>query len=222
MKVQQALLAGLGLVVVLVVFWFLLYAPAGDRIDRAVAATAQAEQQQDVARGRIRALEAARSNAPDAEALLAAARSVVPDEVSMPAALRQVQDAADAAGVVILGVLPNAGVPSLADPSLLQVSVGVQAQGSYFQLVDFLRRIEDPRLTARAMLGEFIVIREDEHPVLSADLSLRMFAREPVSPGVSEPVAPDAAAPPQADDVVDGDAEDEADVEAAATTGSGR
>lgn len=186
MKVQHAVAAGLGLVLLVVLSWFLLLAPRRAAVAEQQALEQQAIDQQGVARARIRSLEAARSRAPDVEALLAASRAVVPDDVGMPSALRQLQDAADGAGAEILSVLPNTPQPSELDPDLSEVTVGLQVRGSYFQMVDFLRRIEDPALTARGMLTEFVVIREDEYPALAADMSLRLFSRAPVSPGTGE------------------------------------
>lgn len=205
MKVQHGALAGLGMVLVLVAFYFLLYRPAGDEIVAAEAAAQVARDQQAEQQQRIRALEQARTEAPDVEALLATARSVIPDEVAMPSALRQVQDAADGAGIEIMALTPSTAQPWPADPTLSQVAVSMQVKGSYFQVVDFVRRIEDPRLTARAMVGDFIVLSTETYPTLTVDLSMRMFARTPVSPGaVEDPAAGEAGtadtpAPPAAD-----------------------
>lgn len=193
MKVQHGVLAGLGVVLVLLAFFFLLYRPAGDDIAAAEQAAEVARQGQAEQRQRIRALEEARSAAPDVEAMLATARSVLPDEVGMPSALRQVQDAANGAGVEIMTLTPSSAQPHPLDPTLSEVSVGLQVEGSYFQVVDFLRRIEDPRLTARAMLGDFVVLKLSDYPTLTAELGLRLHARTPASPG-AEPAAEPAPA----------------------------
>lgn len=181
MNRQIALLGVLGVIVLVVAFYMLGFKPKQDEIaelevqlEEAIAAEAQLD-------SRIRNLQEVRERAPEIEAALVTGEGIVPRSASLPAALRQLQLAADDSGTTLLSVNPArpAGVADPATPELAQIALTVQVDGSYFQLVDFLRRIEDAAITPRGIKWIDLSLSLSEYPTLSASLTGRMYALLP-------------------------------------------
>jgi Tfp pilus assembly protein PilO len=183
----QLLLAGLAGLLLVVLFWLLLWSPQQDELEEVRADIEAAQQQQQQLAAQADQLRAVRDEAPELEAQLAAASSVVPTDPALPSALRQLQQASDEAGATLTAISPSR--PSQVDGApegVSRIEVSVQLAGSYFQVVDFLRRVEDPTLTPRGLTwGELSVTRQ-EYPELSVSLSGRMFTRLP-GPPVEQP-----------------------------------
>ena len=202
----QTLLSALAAVLLVVLFWLLLWSPQQDELEtvRADIERSQDEQRQLAAeRDQLRNV---RDEAPEVEAELAAAAAVLPSDPALPAALRQLQLAADEAGVVLESVSPSRPTQvDEADPGVSSIDVGLQLSGGYFQLVDFLRRIEDPEISPRGLIWGELALSRGDYPTLSASLSGSMFTRLPSIP-TEEP----EEAPPADEDV---DEDDDADVD---------
>lgn len=208
----QWVLSGLAAVLVVVLFWLLLWSPQNDEIQEVRTETENIEAQQQQVAGRIAALEAVREEAPQQEALLAASHALLPNESALPGFLRQVQLAADESGLTLQSVSPArpAPVDEAATDGLHRINVSMQVEGTYFQFVDFLRRIEDPEITPRAMLWNGVTVGGDpeEHPQLQMSLQGDLFAVLPTTPPETEP-------PPEENDEAAEDDEDvDVDVEA--------
>ncbi|MGH3441714.1 MAG: hypothetical protein ACRDUY_06660 [Nitriliruptorales bacterium] len=173
-----ALLVGLGALVVAVAYYFLLWAPKSDRLAEIEAAIEQADLQQIQLQQRINTLQDVRSRAPDLEAQIVAAESIVPPEMAVPAALRQLVLAADDSGVDLMQVSPARPAPLAAaeEPGLASMNVTLQVEGGYFQLVDFLRRLEDPTISPRGFVWAAVSLTPADYPTLTANVSGAMFA----------------------------------------------
>lgn len=193
---QTALLSALGVVLVLVLFYFFVFQPKNEElalinedIDAAVA-------QQATLEARIAALQQVRLRAPEIEAALAAAESIIPREAALPSALRQLQSAADDSGVELVSVSP--GRPAAVEgeiPELSVLTLSLAVEGSYFQLVDFLRRIEDPAITPRGIEWNSGTLAPGDYPQLVVSLSGQMYALL-AAPPAAEPEAPATADTP--------------------------
>lgn len=173
----QALLALAAVAIIALSFMFLIK----PKMDEAAELRVEAEDtraQQSQVRSQIAALEEVRSTSPGLEAELAATSAVIPTDPALPAALRQLQVAADDSGVTLVSVAPgepaSAGVEDL--PDLSAISLNLQLNGGYFQVVDFLRRIEDPVITARGILVQDVSATPEEYPTLSVTVSGTMFS----------------------------------------------
>lgn len=191
---QNTALAAVAAALIVVAWFFLLFSPKNDEVSVLHDEREQALTQQQTVQTRIAALEGIRSAAPEIEAGLAAARTLVPAQVALPTALRQLQHAADEAGLTLDSITPDrAGeVPGVEGVS--QFGVTMTLQGSYFQLVDFTRRLEDPTLLGRAVLVEDVNVAIAEHPTLDATVRVRMFSTDARSPGQTQEPAGAAAA----------------------------
>lgn len=209
MSRQTAILSAFGVVLVLVLFYFFAFQPKNeelavirDEIDAAVA-------QQATLEARIAALQEVRLRAPEIEAALAAAESITPRESALPSALRQLQLAADDSGVELRTVSPGRPVAVPGEiPELSTISVAVTIDGSYFQLIDFLRRIEDPAITPRGIIWTSGTVSPANYPQLAASLTGQMYAVLPA------PAAP-APAPTETEADVNVDVDVETTEEAA-------
>ena len=183
MNRQTTLLAVLAAVLLLVVGYLFVVKPKQGEIADIRTEIEDAQAQQSQVRAQISQLEAVRASIPEVEAALAAAETIIPrDEAELPAALRMLQMAANDSGVQLDTVsmsrpevvATEAGVTVPAD--LSQITVSVSLSGGYFQIVDFLRRTEDPVLTPRAILWSSSAVSLDEYPTLTVTLAGTMYA----------------------------------------------
>lgn len=177
---QAKLLAGLGAVLVLVLYWLFLYKPQNEELTRVRDEIAAVEAEQAAARQTLERLRDVRARAPEIEARMVAAESVVPASTALPAALRQFQVAADDAGATLVTVAPGRPTAVAGDTSgLAELSLSMQVQGTYFQLVDVLRRLEDPLISPRGVVWDLMDVAVEEYPTLTMTLGGRMFAMLP-------------------------------------------
>lgn len=178
MNRSMVALLGLAAVALIALSFMFLIKP---KMDEAAELRAEAEDvrtQQSQVRAQIASLEEVRATSPDLEAQLAATSAIIPEDPALPAALRQLQVAADDSGVTLVSVAPgdptSAGVEGM--PNLSAISINLQLTGGYFQVVDFLRRIEDPVITARGILIQDVSVTPEEYPTLSVSVSGTMFS----------------------------------------------
>jgi type II secretory pathway component PulM len=104
MKRATLLLTGLGLVLVLVGWYLLVWSPRAEAITTAEAQIVEVQAQQATTQARIGDLQGVRETAPQLQAELAAAESLVPGDTALPSALRQLQTAADESGATLVSV----------------------------------------------------------------------------------------------------------------------
>lgn len=201
MNRQIALVAALGAVLLLVAFYFLGWAPKSEEVAEIEAQIETVLAQQSTAQQRIRQLEDVRSRAPQIEADLAASEAVLPSEAALPSALRQLQLAADDSGVTLLTIQPGRPAPVGSD-GVASISLSLSLTGSYFQTIDFLRRVEDPTLVPRAILLDTAALAPTEYPELAVTLSGQMFAFVGLPPA---PPAPEPTETPTDGATEDGD-----------------
>ena len=172
------LLTGLLCVLLVVGWYFLLFQPTSEDIEDVRADTEATLVQAANERARAEELRAVRRTAPEAEARLAAGQTVVPQDAAMPALLRQLQQAADDAGVRLTTISPGSpSVQTRDDEEFAVIDVSLAINGTYFQVVDLARRIEDPLLTPRALEWTSASISPSEYPELTVTLSGQVFAR---------------------------------------------
>lgn len=213
MSRNALILSALGLVVLLAVFWFFGYSPKKDEIADVQQQTQDTVQQQQTTRAQIQALEQVRAQIPEVEAALAAAESVIPRSAALPATLRQLQLAADSSGVELGSVAPGRpqpadaqpGAAAVVPPDLAVIALNVEVVGGYFQIVDFLRRVEDPTLIARGIVwntvdisletDEDLVALFPSETVVRAQLTGDMFARLDPAPAEGDGTPAPAPAP---------------------------
>lgn len=205
----QVLLTAMISVLLVVLFFFLVWQPTQDEIEELEAQIEQELTRQTQLNTQLERLRQVRAEAPESEARLARGEAIIPRDSSLPAALRQLQSAADDAGVILSAVNTSRPQPVDEELSLATISLNTQVSGSYFQMVDFLRRVEDPTLTSRGILWQALNVGIGEYPVLDFTLAGQMFALTPETQQADEP-EPDEETDEVDPDGLEPDTEDEA------------
>ena len=197
--------AALGAVAVIALFFVLVFQPAREELAEVEEQIALEQAEQARLQGEIERLRLVREGAPGVEADLAAADAIVPRDPALPALVRQLQSAADESGITLTSVSTSRPVELETPPveGLSSIAVSTQIEGGYFQIVDFLRRIEQPSITPRGLAWlDASVTRDDaSYPDLSVALSGRAYAV------IAVPLPPEPEAEPE--DAGDGDEDDE-------------
>jgi Tfp pilus assembly protein PilO len=184
------LLVGLVGVLIVAMFYLFVFQPNREELAEVEERIALQEEQQQLLQAEIVRLESVRDTAPELEADLAAAETIVPRDPALPALLRQLQVAADESGITLLSI--GTGRPvDLADETvrgLASINLSVQIEGGYFQVIDFLRRVEEPGITSRGVLWNNVTVsrNDDAYPALQFTLSGSSFAVLP-QPVVEDP-----------------------------------
>lgn len=171
------------LVVILlgVLWWFLLWSPTSDEIASVRADTESTQALVIEQRQREAQLREIRESAPEIEAELNTAQVLIPDGPALPALFRQLQQAADESGVRLESAAPArpADLPE-APAGLSSMQVNINVEGTYFQLVDLARRLEDPAINGRGLLWRNATLGAgSELPLLAGSLSIEVFTRTP-------------------------------------------
>jgi Tfp pilus assembly protein PilO len=218
MKRSQILLSALAAILVVALFYVLLMQPAREQVVELEAQIADELVAQAGLTQEIDRLRSVRDQAPEVEAELVTGEAIVPRDVSLPSALRQLQLSADESGVVLQAVTTSR--PALIEggpEGLAQIDSTVQLVGGYFQIVDFLRRIEDPAITPRGVSWTSATLARGEYPELNVALTGALYAvvAVPPPPEVETPVPTDENGEPLDPETadVDPDAEDDVIVE---------
>jgi hypothetical protein len=120
-------------------------------------------------RDQVRTLEALRADDANLRAQAQLGRSAFPPTPSLPALVDALQDAASQAGVDLGSVAPSTPKTSTLQPELAQIDTNVSVSGGYFQVVDFLTRVENlvkgddghGRVPARSVLVQSVDVSRD-------------------------------------------------------------
>lgn len=190
------LLAVLGAVLVVVLWYLFLFKPANDELAEVNTEIQTAQDQQQQLETQLERLRDIRQDVTSIEAELAAYNTVITPDPGLPSLLRQLQTAANDSALELLAVAP--GEPAVLEevPDLQSISLAVEVSGGYYQLVDFLRRIEDPVIVGRGVLIDGLQVTLDEYPTLSVSITARIFTTGEF--GIV-PQAPDEVPNPSAD-----------------------
>ena len=202
----------------LIVGWFfLIYQPTSEDIEDVRAETEQVRTQTTQQLARAAQLREVRQAAPESEAALSAGQLLIPEAASVPALFRQMQQVADESGVRLVSISPSApAVQQVGETEVAVISLSMALEGSYFQIVDLARRIEDPQIMSRALLWRSASLIPSEFPELSVTLSGDVFARGTEALPMLEEEEPPAEEVPddgEDGDDVDGDPDEDLEVE---------
>ena len=205
MNRQTLLLSLLALVLIGALWWMFLFSPGREELARLDNDIAAAENETVTLGARIAQLEGIRSTAPETEALIAQLGSIVPTDPALAGAIRQIEAAALDAGVRVesLSTSRPSEMTEVAEsaPGLHRMAVRMTLTGSYFQLVDFMRRLEDPTVTARGITFVNLSLSASEYPELSAAVTGSMFAiLDPVPEAGAEAESVSGEAPIEGDE----------------------
>ena len=160
---NELVLAGIGALLVLVAAVLLLVRPTRQATAGAWAERDAAISESQVLRDQIKALEALKPNEAELKAKASLAKAEFPSTPALPALVDALQDTASLSGVDLGTVAPSAPQASTASPLLAEIATTVEVSGGYFEIQDFLVRLEslvkgsDPgRVAPRSVLVQSV------------------------------------------------------------------
>ena len=160
---NELVLAGIGVLLVLVAAALLLVRPTRQATAGAHAERDAAISESQALRDQIKALEALKPTEAELKAKATLAKAEFPTTPALPALVDGLQDAASLSGVELGTVAPSTPTASTANPLLAEITTTVDISGGYFEIQDFLVRLEnlvkgtDPgRVEPRSVLIESV------------------------------------------------------------------
>jgi hypothetical protein len=207
---QELIIAAVGAAVVLIAGTMLLIRPTRQATAEARADREAAISDSQSLRDQIKALEALKPREAELKAEASQARAEFPASPALPDLVDALQDAATLAGVDLGTVAPSTPKVSTINPQLAEITTTVNVAGGYFQIQDFLVRLEslvkgsDPgRVPPRSMLVQSVSLGGDSAGAtddaastgqLKGDIVLLVFQMAQPSGTASPPAAPAATA----------------------------
>lgn len=189
---RNVIIAILAAIAVGVLYFFFVFSPQTEKIDAAKADVQAAQDNVQRLRLELSRLQALQQDAPRLREEAAKLDAAVPNDPQLAAFILQVQEAANASGIEWLSVTP--APPAAANPAqqgVQEVNVSMSVEGGYFQVQDFLVRIEN--LTRAVKVGTVSLASQGEgtgSPTLSASLTMKMFVSStPAAPTTTAPAA---------------------------------
>ena len=183
---SRMILAIVGIVIIWILFYFLFI-----RSRQAELAQVRTDIEAEENRGlqlntELNRLKELQERAPELQADLAEIRELVPQEHEVPHFIFLVQDAADESGVSFLTITPELPkTPPEAAP-LAEVRMAIQANGGYFSIQDFIRRLHElDRATRIDSVGMGAEVSGGSVNV-ALDISARIFFELPQAPATTE------------------------------------
>lgn len=194
---SRMILAIVGVVIVWILFFFLFIRSRQGEL-ATVRTNIEAEENRALQlTTELNRLKDLQERAPELQAELAKIRELVPLEHEVPHFIFLVQDAATESGVTFLTITPELPkTPPEAAP-LAEVRMSIGANGGYFSIQDFIRRLQE---LDRATRIDSISMGADteEGVTITLDIQARIFFELPAPPeaeeeeteGVAPPTAP--------------------------------
>jgi Tfp pilus assembly protein PilO len=139
----ELLVATAGIVLVLAAGTLLLVRPKQQAVAQATADRNSAIAESQALRDEVRALEALKKDAAELRSKAALAKAEFPATPNLPALVDALQDAAGQSGVDLVSITPAAPKASTVQPELAEIATGVNVRGGYFEIEDFLSRVEN-------------------------------------------------------------------------------
>lgn len=137
----RTILSVLGVVVILVAFFFLFIRPRQQELARVEDEIVSEEGRTQQLQAELTRLQDLQANAPELQAELATIRGFVPKDDEVPNFIFLVQDAANAAGVDFVSITPELPKPPPEGAALAEIRASIGAGGGYFAVQDFIRRL---------------------------------------------------------------------------------
>ena len=130
----------LGIVIIIVGYYFLLLSPLLQRLDEQAQAREDKQAQLEQVQQEVNELEEVRRNSPEIQSQLLELSKRVPTQPQIPTLVVQVEEIADASGVTQLSVDPEPPTAPAGGGDYQVVPVTMLFNGTYDQMQDFLLR----------------------------------------------------------------------------------
>jgi type IV pilus assembly protein PilO len=134
------ILGALGIVLLIIAYYFLLLSPLLQRLDEQAQAREDKQAQLDQVQQQVNELEDIRRRSPDIERQLLELSKRIPAQPQIPTFVVQAQEIADASGVTQLSVDPEPSIAPAGGGDYREVPVTMQFGATYDEMQDFLFR----------------------------------------------------------------------------------
>jgi Tfp pilus assembly protein PilO len=173
----RTILVAVAAVVVILAFFLLFIRPKQSELTTAKADVATAENATQQLRAELLRLQALEDNAPQLQADLDEMRRRVPEEDEVGNFIFQAQEAANQAGVRFVQITPELPKPPPEGADLAEVRVTIGANGGYFAVQDFLRRLYALDRAVRIDNLTVVAVEDAADPTTQGDLEMSAVAR---------------------------------------------
>lgn len=133
------IVAALALIAVVAASWFLLISPLRAQIAETDAQIQAQQQNLITARAKLAQMEQTRRQAEQNQAELIELNKMVPSQDELPSLLLQIQDLATESGIEVMSISPSKGAGG---NGFQAITLGLQFSGTYFDVNDFIYRLE--------------------------------------------------------------------------------
>jgi len=134
------ILGALGIVLLIIAYYFLLLNPLLQRLDEQAQARESKQAQLEQVQQQVNELEEVRRQSPDIERQLLELSKRIPAQPQIPTFVVQVQEIADVSGVTQLSVDPESSTSPEGGGEYRVVPVTMRFNGTYDEMQDFLLR----------------------------------------------------------------------------------
>lgn len=190
-----------GILALCAAWFFFFIRPRQAELAKVRADTVEAEGKTVALQAELDRLEQLQANAPALEAELAATRRLIPSENEVANYIFLVEEAATQADIDFVNVTPELPKPPPEGAPLAEIRTVIGAEGGYFEIQDFFRRLYDldravrVDLMALAPAGETATAGAVVDPAAADKLRLDVTARIFFEPPVGASTAAAAPAP---------------------------
>lgn len=187
---RNLLITVLAMIVVAVLAFFVVFKPQSDKIAQAREDVKSAQDDVQRLRLELQRLQALQQQAPKLRDEAMKLDAAVPNDPQLAAFILQVQDAANASGIEWVSVSPAPPAASTnAQVPVQEVVVALNVEGGYFQVQDFLVRLEGlPRAVKVGNVSLSAQSAGTGSPRLTASLNMKMFVSAPTAAPAPAPV----------------------------------
>jgi Tfp pilus assembly protein PilO len=184
------ILIGLGVVVIIVAWYFLMISPKRDELSQVAQDRDGEKRQYETDKARLERLPEERSAALQAEEDLLKINKLVPIDEQVPSLIIELQQSADQAGIDFVKIAPQPAVSS-GDNTIVPMEISVE--GRFFDVNDFLYRVEnyarlegsDVNVSGRLVSVVTLSLEEGEFlewPNVTANLGVNTYMTEVAPP----------------------------------------
>lgn len=194
------LLGALLIVVVVVGYYFLLLNPLREEYNQRVEEREQKEAQLVQLQQEVQELEAIQRRAPEIERQLLELSKRIPDQAEIPSLLVQVEEISNAAGVTQLSIQPEGLQPPLGGGDFQRIPVTMSFEGTYVQMQDFLRRVQNLARLMTVNEVTYDLAEEGEETtgaaqpraerLIQVEISAEVYVQPSAGPSGPAPLAP--------------------------------
>jgi type IV pilus assembly protein PilO len=187
----------LGIVIVVIGFYFLLLSPLLQSLNEQAQAREDKQAQLEQVQQEVNELEEVRRNSPEIQRQLLELSKRVPTQPQIPTLIVQVEEIADASGVTQLSVDPEPPTAPAGGGDYRVVPVTMSFDGTYDQMQDFLLRTRNlTRLVTVTDVdyskasGETTTLNPAVETLLSVELQADVYFQPEGVPSGAETTAP--------------------------------